>query len=325
MDEKNKLSECPICNQRAAPFFAVPCDYRKPVNPVAYNVDWCNNCGYGQVRVRPSKTEISSFYELDNYYTHNISNTNKYEQKIYFLDRLRTHISWRFDNGVELSPLDATSLLKDGGLNICEIGCGNGSNLVKFLDKGFSVTGVDPDPAARQAAKASIKNIFDGTAEELPEVVLNNKYDVVLMSHVLEHCLDINTAVLNVKRILKKGGVFIVETPNCDSYGFKDYQGGWPWTDIPRHLNFFTPSSLNSILMKYDFRVITTKYRGFCRQFSNSWLEEEEKIGKAFASCNIEMTSQPNYKLRAWRLLFKSIFSSRALKYDSVRLIAVNL
>ena len=167
--------------------------------------------------------------------------------------------------------------------------------------------------------------VFDGTAEELPTEVQNKKYNVVLMSHVLEHCLDINAAISNVRKVLKSGGVFIVETPNCESHGFKNYKAGWPWTDIPRHLNFFTPYSLNLILKKHGFNVVSKKYRGFCRQFSNSWLENEEEIWRAFALSDSELNIKPDFKLRNWNLLFKSLISSKASKYDSVRLIAKNI
>lgn len=324
MKEIKKLGECPICDHKTQLLFSVPCDYRKPVKSKSYEVDWCEKCHYGQVWERPSKTEISAFYELDDYYTHNAANAGNYQVKEAFLDRLRIHISWRLDSGEELIPSDVMPFLQDDSLTICEIGCGNGGNLLKFIDKGFSVTGVEPDPVARDTAKKAVVNVFDGTAEELPDAVLKNKYDVVLMSHVLEHCLDINAAVLNAKKILKKGGVFMVETPNCNSHGFKDYQGEWPWSDIPRHLNFFTPMSLNSILTKHGFIVAATKYHGFCRQFSNSWLDNEEEIWQAFRECSSEQISPPNFTLRAWKLLFKSMFSSKASKYDSVRHIAVN-
>lgn len=324
VEENTKSGVCPICTQKTLPFFSVSCDYRKPDKRQSYCVEWCENCNYGHVWERPLKDDIASFYELDNYYTHKTSGDGTKLEKGSFLDRIRTHIAWHFDKGEELMPLDIMPLLNNDALTLCEIGCGNGENLVKFLDKGFSVVGVEPDPVARQTAKKTGMNVFEGTAEELPSAVLTNKYDVVLMSHVLEHCLDINAAVLNAKAILKKGGVFIVETPNCDSHGFKDYLGESPWADIPRHLNFFTRSSLESILAKQGFSVVAIKYRGFCRQFSNSWLESEQEIRQVFASCSPGITSQPNYKLRAWALLLKCLFSSQALKYDSVRLVAIN-
>lgn len=322
------MSECPICGQKTSKLFTAPCDYRKPKNSSSHDVYWCSGCSFGQVWERPKKEDIASFYELDSYYTHDASKTvngNDNGSKS-FLDRLRMHLAWRLDNGEDLSPSEATSVLSEGNsLEILEIGCGNGANLSNFIGKGFSAVGVEPDPKAREAAIKAGLIVHEGTAEELPEAILGKKFDVVLMSHVLEHCLNINSAVVNAKSMLKRGGIYIVETPNCGSLGFKEQKAEWPWSDIPRHLNFFTPFSLRSILIKHDFDVISEKYRGFCRQFSNSWLATEEEVWKSFQDCGKREGIRPNFKIRAWILLAKSLFASNVNKYDSVRIIAKNI
>ena len=319
----SNLPSCPICGNLVFPKFSVPCDYRKPNKLKDYRVYWCQECDYGMIWDRPSKEEVVDFYAVDDYYTHSTNNTPSNEEKLSFLDRLRIHISYRLDAGKELTPSEVTPLLKENELKICEIGCGNGGNLAKFQAEGYSVFGVEPDPAARKVAQAVTPNIFNGTAEELPETIKNRKYDVVLMSHVLEHCLDINTVISNAKAILKDGGVYIVEIPNCKSLGFRIYQGEWPWSDIPRHLNFFTPASIDKMLKKHGFYVQLVKYSGFCRQFSNNWLRSEKEIWSAFSEHSVMEQETPNFRARAWKLLQKSVFASDASKYDSVRFLGV--
>ena len=305
------------------PKFTVPCDYRKPNNSQDYKISWCDRCDYGMTENRPSKEEVAGFYALDNYYTHNNNSTQGNGNSLSFLDRLRIHLSYRLDGGEDLNPNEVTSLLKAERPTICEIGCGNGNNLTKFLAEGYAVFGVEPDPSAREMARKIAPNIFAGTAEELPPAITDRKYDIVLMSHVLEHCLDINTVMSNVKGILKDGGVYIVEIPNCNSLGFRTYKGEWPWSDIPRHLNFFTRSSLDKILKKHGFAVELVKYSGFCRQFSNNWLSNEREIWTAFSQYGTQQQKKPNFRSRAWKLLFRSMFASNSSKYDSVRLVGV--
>jgi len=280
---------------------------------------------------RPSKDEAAGFYTLDNYYTHNANNDRgdkpngiaTQRQNLSFLDRLRIHLSYRLDRGEDLNPNEVTPWLKVDRPTICEIGCGNGNNLTKFQAEGYAVFGVEPDPAAREMARQITPNIFAGTAEELPETITDRQYDIVLMSHVLEHCLDINTVMSNVQGLLKDGGVYIVEIPNCNSLGFKSYRGEWPWSDIPRHLNFFTPSSLDKVLKKHGFGVELIKYSGFCRQFSDNWLNNEREIWTAFSQHDTNKHKQPNFKSRAWKLLLRSMFASNSSKYDSVRLVGI--
>lgn len=317
--------QCPICGNLVSTKFSVPCDYRKPNKPQDYKVFWCQKCDYGIAMAdnRPSKEEVKDFYNLDDYYTHNTNGTETDSKKLSFLDRLRIHLAYRLDAGVDFHPDEITPLLNINQPRVCEIGCGNGNNLQKFQAEGYTVFGIEPDPAARKMALKITPNIFNGTAEQLPEEIENEKYDIVLMSHVLEHCLDINTAMSNVKKILKDGGVYIVEIPNCNSLGFKTYRGEWPWSDIPRHLNFFTQSSLKKILKKHGFNVESVKYNGFCRQFSNHWLSNEQEIWTAFSQYAMKKKKKPNFRSRAWKLLFRSMFVSNSSKYDSIRLVGV--
>lgn len=324
MDSRSQTSKCPICGQEINKLFTAPCDYRKPAIHRSFDVHWCASCSFGQVWQRPTRDDVSSFYELADYYTHKENTNNKVglNNEVSFLDRLRTHLSWRLDKGEDLSPNDATALLKGSSFSMLEIGCGNGGNMARFLNQGFSVVGVEPDPMARQAAQRSDLIVYEGTAEELPREILDNKYDVILMSHVLEHCIDINAAILNAKGLLKGGGVFIIETPNCESLGFKAQRAAWPWSDIPRHLNFFTSSSLRAVFSKHGLNVITVKHRGFCRQFSTSWIDTEKEVWRAFRGTGDQWRTEPDYKLRAWKLLISSLFASKDAKYDSVRVIA---
>lgn len=314
---------CLLCGNRTFIKFAVPCDYRKPGKPANYRVYWCHECDYGFVWERPSWDEIAEAYVLEDYYTHHVSYAAKSDNGASFLDRIRFHISWRLDSGEPLAPAEIGELLDGPGLSICEIGCGNGSNLAKFQAAGFSVSGIEPDPLAREAAKNVTDQIFDGTAEQLPEKIADRKYDVVLMSHVLEHCLDPDAALNNARTILKDGGVYLAETPNCRSLGFREYLGEWPWSDVPRHLNFFTPSSLSKMIKNHNFNVAYIKFSGFCRQFSNAWINSEAEIWTAFSQFDSLNGLRPRFKSRAWRLLLRSIFASRQSKYDSVRVVGV--
>lgn len=322
MKEDSVHATCPICGGAMAFAFSVPCDYRKQTTKQNYDVFWCSGCEYGQLWGRPSKSEIASFYDLDEYYTHHGSNGATPDEPNSLIDRLRVHVAWRLDTGTELRPGDVEALVNGDDLSICEIGFGNAGLLLRFRAEGFSVSGVEPDPVAREQAKESLDNVYDGTAEDLPEVITRDKYDVVLMSHVLEHCLDIDAALSNARDLLKEGGVFVVETPNCRALGFRVYKGEWPWSDIPRHLNFFTPSSLEKALNKHGLKVVSKHYVGFCRQYLNPWLSTEEEIWSAFAKHDPGRKKRPNFKARAWKLLIRSVWSSKAAKYDSVRLIA---
>jgi tellurite methyltransferase len=101
---------------------------------------------------------------------------------------------------------------------ILDAGCGGGRNLVYFLQNGFEVYGIDPNPnavaAVQQLAQELAANIPQGNfkvaaAEDMP--FGDAEFDLVLSSAVL-HFAQSKThfeAMLNeMWRVLKPGGYF---------------------------------------------------------------------------------------------------------------------
>lgn len=300
--------------------FHCPCDHRRPLAGRSYRMHWCNGCGFGQVWRRPSKAEVLDFYAIDDYYTHDDHSNHDAGDRL--LDRVRLHLAWRLDRGEDLTPDALGSFQTPQQIELLEIGCGDGSNLARLQQYGFRVTGVEPDPRARQLALARGVPVLDGTAEDLPEGLSGRPFDRVLMSHVLEHCLDIDAAIDNALASLRPSGLLVVETPNCDALGFRVQQAAWPWTDIPRHLNFFTPRSLRLLLTRHGLHIVRQSYCGYCRQFSNAWLHSEAQVWRSLQACGARQDPMPHFKARAWMLLLRSMLSPKARKYDSVRLVA---
>jgi len=316
--EVKNLPPCPLCGAGMRYRFSAPCDYRKPDNLKSYSVYWCAVCDFGNIWKRPLIHEIPAFYELTDYHTHHSTKTSTDDEKQSPMDLVRGHISWRLDKGTDLDVAEVTRSFSGIPATICEIGCGNGANLVKFRDAGYDVVGIEPDKNAKDVAGKVLHSIYEGTAEDLPAKVSERVFAVVLMSHVLEHCLDVNKALSNAEKLIAEGGVLVVEVPNCNALGFQLYEAAWPWSDIPRHLNFFTPNSLKRVLAAHGFDVTKIYYRGFCRQFSNAWLNTEKEIWQAF---NDNSKATPDFKLRSLWFLLRSMIVPKERKYDSVRVI----
>ena len=316
-----KKSICPICNGEMSYRFSASCDHFKPKTKQEYKVYWCPECDHGQIWERPSKEEVAEFYNFEGYYTHKAENEKKGTETSFF-DKLRLHLAWRLDNSDGYCRDNVEEFVQGKNLEICEIGCGNGQNLIKFQNKGFTVWGIEPDADARELALESLTNIFDGTVDNLPQAITDRKFDIVLMSHVLEHFLDINAAIINAKNLLKEDGILIIEVPNCKAIGFDTYLEEWPMSDIPRHLNFFTPESLKKVVTQHNLEIIDEKYLHYFRQFSNQFLRQEEKIWSALNQHNDAKRNQPNFQQRAWKFLLQSFYLPEERKCDSIKIIA---
>jgi SAM-dependent methyltransferase len=294
--------QCIVCGSQLAPIFRTR-DYRRCGDPTIYTVGWCSRCHYGRVDGQFDPVSVGRFYDVP-YYTHQETSPTGTAQG--FWDRARVHLAWRADAGADLLPDEGV------GNTLLDIGCGAGTNLSRFSSRGFAVAGVEPDEAARRVA-SKYGVVYPGTAERLPEEVLGRSYDTVLLSHVLEHCIEPRAALLNAKDLLASRGRLIIEVPNNAAAGFRSYKQCWPWTDVPRHLHFFTRQSLHELLGRCGFNVEHTVYVGFCRQFGPDWISSQQRIS--------ELVGQPRSTsaMESWLFLLRTAFTSRDNKYDSLR------
>jgi 2-polyprenyl-3-methyl-5-hydroxy-6-metoxy-1,4-benzoquinol methylase len=187
-----------------------------------------------------------------------------------------------------------------------------------FKQTGYDAVGIEPDASARNLA-SRIGTVFEGTAEALPNAIADRQFDVVLLSHVLEHCIDPAAALGNVKQLLAPGGTAILEVPNNASIGFQMFGPTWFFADIPRHLQFFTEKSLRKAISRAGLRVTKAIYTGYTRQFSPEWLAAQEQI-----RTNALLDHKRQGCGNAWSLLAQTAFALPSRKYDSIRVHAVH-
>lgn len=134
----------------------------------------------------------------------------------------------------------------DWGSTVLDIGCGNGSFLAQLQVLGWTVAGVEPDPAAAHQARQSLNcKIWPGTLESVD--FGGEQFDVVLSSHAIEHCPDPKNFVRCAARALKPGGKMLIRTPNYGALGRRMLGPDWYAMDTPRHLNLLTSRAVKQI------------------------------------------------------------------------------
>lgn len=159
---------------------------------------------------------------------------------------------------------------------VLDVACG-----VSTLSKTFSddIYGMDINPkSAKIAKKNGIK--FQRADIEKKWNYPDNYFDIVIASHIIEHIVNPDHLILEAKRVLKNGGLFIVATPNLAAWfnrillllGFQPF-----FTEVSTfdktlglkftrkltqlrsplgHLRVFTLNSLTDILELHGFEVI---------------------------------------------------------------------
>jgi len=106
------------------------------------------------------------------------------------------------------------------GKTVLDIGCGEGI-LAKILEeKGNSVIGIDVselaiDLARRNGVEAVLCDIEN---DSLP---FADKFDVIILSEVLEHLIFPDKVLLRLQNYLKEEGYLILTFPNIAFYGYR--------------------------------------------------------------------------------------------------------
>ena len=86
-------------------------------------------------------------------------------------------------------------LVPKGAKYILDIGCGAGDNADILRDMGYTVDGITISEAEREEARKIMRNVYVHNVEQGIPAEISGKYDVIILSHVLEHiCLSPNPA-----------------------------------------------------------------------------------------------------------------------------------
>ena len=136
---------------------------------------------------------------------------------------------------------------------LLDVGCGNGETLRTMRDLGWKVEGLDPDPLAVQRAQALGLPIQRGSLADCS--YSPNRFDAITMVHVIEHLHDPLFELQQAYRLLKKGGLLVMITPNVASLGHRLFRRDWIHLDPPRHLHIFACRPLAALTERAGLRV----------------------------------------------------------------------
>ena len=219
----------------------------------------CTNCGI--IRQDPilDNDSIVKFY-------------SKYYREIYEGDihtnNFEKIFNSQYHSGKKIYKTISKCLLKENlQINnykkVLEIGCGPGGILKYFNDMGHDVLGLDYDN--NYSSEIKKKNINFENRDFL-EDNFNDKYDLIILSHVIEHFTDLDKIINKLKKLLNPNGVLYILTPgvlNFEKYGFLNLVNQFKRTLFlfylqNAHIYYFSLNSLKNIFVKYsnDFSYI---------------------------------------------------------------------
>lgn len=229
---------CLLCESDRGKIFAQVDSFGYPL--VYYQ---CENCGLIYQSLEESQAANPEFYRKT-YRKIYQADEKPGTKDLWVQEKRATHLVSIVQEQMDVSPA-----------RVLDIGASTGTLLNKMRDRfGSEVVGVEPGDAYRAFAKDRGIEMFPSLDALIDSKV--DKFDLISISHVLEHFVDPVDELNKIKTELLDGeGRLLVEVPNFfahDSYELA-------------HLTCFTPHTLHELLNQAGFRVEFMKKHGVPR------------------------------------------------------------
>lgn len=143
-------------------------------------------------------------------------------------------------------------------INFLDIGSNIGI-LVKLAEEnGWQGTGIDLDKKAVDAGRRHLGINLHHTSLENAHFG-SQEFDVVVLSHTLEHIQQPKRLIKDMRRILKREGVLVIQLPNIEGLPVnlqkirrEVWYGYWP----TQHIWHFTKKTIRRLLEDEGFRIL---------------------------------------------------------------------
>jgi len=114
---------------------------------------------------------------------------------------------------LNLQIRDLLSLIKSKNKRILDLACGTGVYTHSLYQKSKNTIGVDISPWAIKKAKENFKHIPFYVMDAEKTKFEDNYFDIIVSTGLIQYINDPKLAVKEIYRILKPGGMIIVEAP----------------------------------------------------------------------------------------------------------------
>jgi len=158
--------------------------------------------------------------------------------------------------------LDVIKILKPGRL--LDVGCGPGFFLSTVGDE-WDKYGIDISKKALEYCSKYAKTIHTNFLDAFEE----NKFDVVVMNHVIEHLEKPVKYIEEAKKILVNDGILMIATPDFDSACARHFGLNFRMLSDKGHISLFTSASLIKLLEDKGFEMIHVRYPFFETEYFN--------------------------------------------------------
>jgi 2-polyprenyl-3-methyl-5-hydroxy-6-metoxy-1,4-benzoquinol methylase len=169
----------------------------------------------------------------------------------------------------QLRMLTALLADEDGPQVIVDVGCGDGAATGMVHRLGHTVVGIDWSMMALRHAQQQGLLLIRGGVDAPGLPLATGSADVVILSEVIEHIVDTDSAIDEIHRVLRPGGRLLLSTPNLAAWYNRGLLAlgvqpiftevslrgvyGRPGSQVAGHLHMFTKRALTGFLTARGF------------------------------------------------------------------------
>ncbi len=180
--------------------------------------------------------------------------------------------------------------------NMLDVGCGPGLFLIEAKKRGWEVYGTEFTD--NQLAYLHDKGINTLKGKLTNDSFEDELFDVIISSEVIEHINNPLEEMIHFHRLLRKGGLVYLTTPNCNAIERFLLKGDYAIIEYPEHLCYYTPKTIDLLLTNNGFNKlkITTTGVSIARIKKSIKRKNNESTEHVFSDESIREQLEFGYK-----------------------------
>ena len=223
---------CPYCGSKSRFAFSAS-DWNQNSTVEIFSYFRCKACLL--VFLSPSLKDLKKYYLYEQYDIPKSADN--------FIERANSQ-SWKLDI---LRKYIAKGML-------LELGPATGEFATVARQHGFQPTLIEMDPSCCEFLRQLKHNVIES---DDPQASLDQlgEFDAICVWQVIEHIPTFWSFVEKASRHLRAGGVFVISTPNPDSFQARWMGRSWPHADVPRHVYLIPPRWFGRAAPSWKLRI----------------------------------------------------------------------
>ncbi len=182
-----------------------------------------------------------------------------------FEDYSEEHVNFYEPGIVPILLKKGIKLAKNKKIIFADVGCGDANLLNQILNNGLlkreELLGIEPSDIRRERSSEGIK-IVKGTAEKIPFKA--NHFHMIMSNQVIEHLKEDRPMLKEVRRVLKKDGIFYVSSVVKKPWGVWIYWKDGGFVSDPTHYREYkSKEEFEKLISSEGFEVLDTKIELF--------------------------------------------------------------